>query len=117
MANSRILVVIQIGLIFWVLLLETVLGEIYRVVDIDSFTQNRLLVQTICPRCRWTRDQRGLLSRVQRLARQEGSQGPFVPVGATNRDERAVGGSNRDLGLLSRLEPPTGTKEVHLSRV
>ena len=39
--------------------------------------QNMLLFQTICPSSLWTRDNRG-------------GQGPFVPVGDTNRDKRGA---------------------------
>src|SRR6185436_10856955 len=49
-----------------------------------SLLQNRPLFQVICPGYLWTRDKRWLLSRVQR--------------------------SRGDRGLLSRVEPPTGTK-------
>ena len=50
--------------------------------------QNRPLFQAICPGSLWARDNRWLLSRVQRLAGPAGGQGPFVPVGTTNRDKR-----------------------------
>ena len=50
----------------------------------DTLLQNRPLFQVICPGYLWTRDKRWLLSRVQR--------------------------SRGDRGLLSRVEPPTGTK-------
>ena len=72
--------------------------------------QNRPLFQAICPGSLWARDNRWLLSRVQRLAGPVGGDGglfsrletpsgtkggafypgwwPFVPVGATNRDKR-----------------------------
>src|SRR6185369_1095511 len=71
-------------------------------------------------------------SRVQRLAGPAGGQGPFVPVGSTNRDKRGAfcpgwwfkpgqkarvafcpGGSHQagqKDPLLSRLVSPTGTK-------
>src|SRR6185437_10548850 len=49
--------------------------------------QNMLLFQAICPGSLWARDNRWLLSRVQRLAGPAGGQGPFVPVGDTNRDK------------------------------
>src|SRR6185312_15967063 len=66
-----------------------------------------------------------LLSRVQRLAGPAGGQGPFVPVGDTNRDKRGTfcpgwwfqpgrlvvpTGTKGPRRLLSRLQPPTGTK-------
>ena len=60
-------------------------------------------------------------------------EGHFVRVGNTNRDKRRVGNTNRDksvilsglvlptgikgLGLLSRVEPPTGTKGRTFVRV
>ena len=50
---------------------------------VNSLLQNRPLFQTICPGCFWARDNRWLLSRVQRLAGPAGGQGPFVPVGVT----------------------------------
>ena len=53
-----------------------------------TLLQNRPLVQAICPGCLWTRDQKVCWSRVQRLA----------------------GAAWGHRGLLSRLEPPTGTK-------
>ena len=61
----------------------------------SALLENMSLFQTICPGCFWARDNRWLLSRVQRLA------GP-------------AGG---DMGLLSRLEPPTGIKCPLLSRL
>ena len=64
--------------------------------------QNRPLFQTICPGSLWARNNRWLLSRVQRLAglggrgllsRLEPPTGikgpPFVPVGVSNRDKRS----------------------------
>ena len=53
----------------------------------SALLENMSLFQTICPGCFWARDNRWLLSRVQRLA---------GPAG--------------DRGFLSRLVPPTGTK-------
>src|SRR6185436_1778007 len=53
-----------------------------------SLLQNRPLFQAICPGSLWAQDNRWLLSRVQRLAGPAGGQGPFVPVGTTNRDKR-----------------------------
>jgi len=60
------------------------------VVDLQhpSLLQNRPLFQAICPGSLWARDNRWLLSRVQWLAGPAGGQGPFVPVGTTNRDKR-----------------------------
>ena len=55
-----------------------------------SLLQNRTLFQTICPGSLWARDNRWLLSRVQRLAGPAGGQGSFVPVGDTNRDKRGA---------------------------
>jgi hypothetical protein len=88
-----------------------------------SLLQNRPLFKAICPGCFWVRDNRWLLSRIQRLAGPAGGQGPFVPVVATNRDKR--GGLSSWLvaptriksraDLLSQLEPPTGTKGGLLS--
>ena len=49
--------------------------------------QNRPLFQAICPDSLWARDNRWLLSRVQRLAGPAGGHGPFVPVGGTNREQ------------------------------
>jgi len=81
-----------------------------------ALLQNMSLFQTICPGCFWTRDNRWLLSRVQRLAGLAGDRGllsrleaptgtkgwHFIPVDGSNRDKRPaqpfvpVGGSNRD---------------------
>ena len=51
-------------------------------------------------------------------------EGPFVRVGATNRDKRVILLSGlvlptgiKGLGLLSRVEPPTGTKGGPFVRV
>ena len=52
--------------------------------------QNRHLFQAICPDSLWARDNRWLLSRVQRLAGPAGGHGPFVPVGGTNREQRPL---------------------------
>ena len=52
-----------------------------------TLLQNRHLFQAICPGNLWARDNRWLLSRVQWLAGPAGGQGPFVPVGGTNRDK------------------------------
>ena len=56
----------------------------------ESLLQNRPLFLAICPGSLWARDNRWLLSRVQRLAGPAGGQGPFVPVGGTNRDKRVA---------------------------
>ena len=88
-----------------------------------SLLQNRSLFQVTCPGSLWARDNRWLLSRVQRLAGPAGWGGvggqrpptgikgwPFIPVGGSNRDKRPaqpfvpvgdtpfvpVGVSNRD---------------------
>ena len=53
----------------------------------STLLQNRPLLQAICPGSLWVRDNRWLLSRVRWLAGPAGGQGPFVPVGATNRDK------------------------------
>ena len=52
--------------------------------------QNRPLLKAICPDSLWARDNRWLLSRVQRLAGPAGGHGPFVPVGGTNREQRPL---------------------------
>ena len=69
----------------------------------STILQNKPLFQSICPGCLWTRDNRWLLSRVQRLAGPAGGTGwPFIPVGGFNRDKRPVqpfvpvGATNRD---------------------
>ena len=54
----------------------------------STLLQNRPLLQAICPGSLWVRDNRWLLSRVRWLAGPAGGQGPFVLVGATNRDKR-----------------------------
>src|SRR6185437_9515283 len=56
---------------------------------LDTLLQNRPLFLAICPGSLWARDNRWLLSRVQRLAGPAGGRGPFVPVGDTNRDKIA----------------------------
>ena len=88
--------------------------------------------QAICPGCLWARDNRWLLSRVQRLAGPAGgagvffsrleaptrTKGPhFVPVGGSTRDKSPnpfipVGNTNPDkrVTLLSRLVVPTRIK-------
>ena len=93
---------------------------------------NKSLFQIIYPGYLWARDKMWLLSRVQRLAGPAGGQGPFVPVGSTNRDKRWAfcpgwwikpgqkarvafcPGWNHQPGqkapILSRLVSPTGTK-------
>ena len=53
-----------------------------------TLLQNRPLFQAICPGSLWARDNRWLLSRVQRLAGLARGQRSFVPVGDTNRDKR-----------------------------
>ena len=82
-----------------------------------SLLQNRPLFQTICPGCLWARDNKWLLSRVQRLAgpagggafcsgwrHQPGQKGGLLSrLVAPTRTKGCA-------GLLSRLEPPTGTK-------
>ena len=78
-----------------------------------TLLQNMPLFQAICPGRLWARDNRWLLSRVQRLAGPGGGQGTFVPVGGTNRDKRVAfypGWWLHPRSLLSRLEPPTGIK-------
>ena len=79
--------------------------------------QNRPLFQAICPGCLWARDNRWLLSRVQRLAGPAGETGPFVPVGGTNPDKRSpfcpgwwLHPGQKVQPLLSRLVVPTGIK-------
>ena len=57
--------------------------------DSLSLLQNMPLFQTICPGCFWARDNRCLLSWVQRLDGPAGGQGPFVPVGGTNPDKKS----------------------------
>ena len=62
-------------------------GTAHAYMDTPTLLQNRPLFQAIYPGCLWARDNRWLLSRVQRLTE---------PAG--------------DRGLLSRLEKPTRTK-------
>ena len=45
-----------------------------------TLLQNRPLFLAICPGSLWARDNRWLLSRVQRLAGPAGGRGLFVPV-------------------------------------
>src|SRR6185437_6323979 len=58
--------------------------------ELLALLQNRPLFQAICPGSLWARDNMWPLSRVQRLAGPAGGQGPFVPVGGTNRDKRVA---------------------------
>ena len=58
--------------------------------ELLALLQNRPLFQAICPGSLWARDNRWLLSRVQRLAGPVGGHGPFIPVGGTNRDKRVA---------------------------
>ena len=58
--------------------------------ELLALQQNRPLFQAICPGSLWARDNRWLLSRVQRLAGPAVGQGPFVLVGGTNRDKRVA---------------------------
>src|SRR6185437_11792931 len=87
-----------------------------------SLLQNMPLFQAICPGCLWARDNRWLLSRVQRLAGPAGGgggRGLFSRLGApTGKKSPAALLSRLETptvtkgprSLLSRLEPPTGTK-------
>ena len=88
-----------------------------------TLLQNRPSFQAICPGSLWARDNRWLLSRVQRLAgsARGGGQGllsrletptgtkwePFVPVGVSNRDKRPMS------PLLARLVVGPGTKATY----
>ena len=67
-----------------------------------SLLQNRSLFQAICPGSLWARDNRWLLSRVQRLAGPAGGTGAFCP--GWRHQPGQMG------GLLSLLVDPTGTK-------
>ena len=72
------------------------------IILLPSLLQNRPLFQVICPGSLWSRDNRWLLSRVQRLAGPAGGRGLlsrleaptgtkrglFIPVGGSNRDKR-----------------------------
>ena len=64
--------------------------------------QNRPLFHTICSDCLWARDNRWLLSRVQRLAGPAGGSGAFCPGWRHQLGQMG--------GLLSLLVDPTGTK-------
>ena len=94
----------------------SVAAAVIDVVEVFALLQNMPLFQAICPGSLWARDNRWLLSRVQRLAGSAGGQsllsrleiptgtkwGHFVPVGGSNRDKRVrgpfvpVGSTNRD---------------------
>ena len=69
---------------------------------LHTLLQNRPLFLAICPGSLWARDNRWLLSRVQRLAGPAGGTGAFCP-GLRHQ-------SGQNVSLLSRLVPPTGTK-------
>ena len=83
-----------------------------------SLLQNRPLFQAICPGSLWARDNRWLLSRVQRLAGPAGGTGAFCPGWRHQRGQKggllsglvAPTGTKGPHSLLSRLEAPTGTK-------
>ena len=84
----------------------------------DSLLQNRPLFLAICPGSLWARDNRWLLSRVQRLAGPAGGTGAFCPGWRhqPGQNESLLSrlvvptGTKGPRSLLSRLEPPTGTK-------
>ena len=82
-----------------------------------SLLQNRPLFLAICPGSLWARDNRWLLSRVQRLAGLAGDRGllfrletPTVTKGALCPGWWLQPGQKARVAFLSRLEPPTGTK-------
>ena len=83
-----------------------------------SLLQNRPLFQAICPGSLWARDNRWLLSRVQRLAGPAGGTGAFCPGWRHQPGQNGSllsrlvvpTGTKGPRSLLSRLEPPTGTK-------
>ena len=79
-------------------------GKLFFVVVSTSPTllQNMPLFQAICPGSLWARDNRWLLSRVQRLAGPAGGTGAFCPGWRHQPGQKG--------GLLSRLVDPTGTK-------
>ena len=68
-----------------------------------SLLQNRPLFQAICPGSLWARDNRWLLSRVQRLAGPGGDRGLLSRLEAPTETKGPH-------SLLSQLEPPTGNK-------
>ena len=63
---------------------------------------NRPLFQAICPGSLWARDNRWLLSKVQRLAGPVGGTGAFCPCWRHQPGQKA--------SILSRLVSLTGTK-------
>ena len=83
-----------------------------------SLLQNWPLFQAICPGSLWARDNRWLLSRVQRLAGPAGGTGAFCPSWRHQPGQkggllsRLVGRTETKgpRSLLSRLEPRTGIK-------
>ena len=85
---------------------------------IYTLLQNRPLFLAICPGSLWARDNRWLLSRVQRLAGPAGGTGAFCPGlrhqpgqnGSLLSRLVVPTGTKGPRSLLSRLEPPTGTK-------
>ena len=90
-----------------------------------SLLQNRPLFQAICPASLWARDNRWLLSRVQRLAGPAGGTGAFCPGWRHQPGQKggllsrlvAPTGTKGPRSLLSRLEPPTGIKDPHFVRL
>jgi len=83
-----------------------------------TLLQNRPLFLAICPGSLWARDNRWLLSRVQRLAGPAGGTGAFCPGWRHQPGQNGSllsrlvvpTGTKCPRSLLSRLEPPTGTK-------
>ena len=83
-----------------------------------SLLQNRPLFLAICTGSLWARDNRWLLSRVQRLAGPAGGTGAFCPGWRHQPGQNGSllsrlvvpTGTKGPRSLLSRLEPPTGTK-------
>ena len=90
---------------------------------IHTLLQNRPLFQAICPGCLWARDNRWLLSWVQRLAGPAGGrgQGPFVPVGGTNREKKRAFCSGWCLqpgqNPLAPLSPSLSPRPSHSSHL
>ena len=86
--------------------------------NLQSLLQNRPLFLAICPGSLWARDNRWLLSRVQRLAGPAGGTGAFCPGlrhqpgqnGSLLSRLVVPTGTKGPRSLLSRLEPPAGTK-------
>ena len=89
------LLVVSNKLVEWCRRLREGTGRLYRGSKLGNqmltLLQNMPLFQTICPGCLWARDNRWLLSRVQRLAGPAGGTGAFCPGWWFQPGQKALG--------------------------